>query len=123
MADWVAFTVLDRLGVARMSVEHEAILSRTHRNITTGLRVDLAQMDGARGFLRYSENVGIAPVYQLAFVFAEHLIERRGLGAVVAYFRKCTTDSDRRTLFEQSFGQRLEEFEREMVEALRPPAP
>jgi hypothetical protein len=122
MADWVAFTVLDRLGVARMSVEHEAILSQARRDMTTGLRVDLDQMDGARGFLRYAENVGVVPVYGLAFVLTQHLIERRGLDAVVEYFRTCATDSNRRTRFERSFGQRLEDFERELVQALPSPA-
>jgi len=123
MADWVAFTVLDRLGVSRMSVEHGAILSRMRRDMTTGLRVDLDEMDSARGFLRHADNVGVVPVYRLAFVLAEHLIERRGLDAVVAYFRNCATNSDRRSRFEQSFGQRLEDFEREMVQALPSSAP
>jgi hypothetical protein len=50
---------------------------------------------------------------------ADYLIQREGFNRVTAYFRAFSRNQDRRANFEQAFGQRLEEFESEVLAHLR----
>lgn len=113
MADWVAFTVLDRLGIARMS-EERGSLRDVARDVLagTGARVELDRLRDVRAFLHEASRVGIVPVYRLSFLLADRLIERHGLARLAAYFRAFATGPDAGDYFERVFGERIEDFER-----------
>lgn len=124
MADWVAFTVLDRLGVAPMGVERDSILMSARDSMaTTGLELDLDQIDEPLRFLEHARNVGVQPLYRLAFLRVHHLIQQRGFDTLVGYFRACPSRTAERARFERVFGQRVVDFERDVVQALRSRTP
>ena len=53
-----------------------------------------------------------APLYAQAFLAAELLVETRGVPAIVGYFQRFRTTTDRRRAFSESFGLDLAAFER-----------
>lgn len=118
MADWVAFTVLDRLGVARMTVERNAVVPSASEGVaTTRLGLDLDQIAEPRHFLEHGGSIGFQPLYRLAFLLVQRLIEQHGFDALVDYFRACP-GTDGGATFERVFGQRLMDFERDIVQAV-----
>ena len=119
LAERVAFEVLQRLGLddlvdrrngARASV-------RRHPGVAAG-RLDLAALGSPREFTLRHQRDGSVETYQLAFLLADHLVERFGLDNVLGYFRRCRT-LDRARAFEATFGQTLGQFETEMLLILR----
>jgi hypothetical protein len=120
MAEWVAFSVLERLGLDTMSKRRVSarLGVRTHTALTAA-RLDLETLGSPRGFTLRHRREGSLPTYQLAFLMADYLIQREGFERVVAYFRAFSRSQDRRTNFEHAFGQRLEEFESEVLGHLR----
>lgn len=121
-AEWIAFTVLDRLGISPMAVEHARLLARA-REVIARDRDDLGLVDlgKAKTFLDRAAGIGPMNLYGVSFLLADHLVERHGLGAVVRYFRLFASDSDRTANFLEAFGQRLVDFEGEVLGADRPP--
>jgi hypothetical protein len=124
MAEWVAFTVLERLGLdtlrhrrvaARMGIRNHAAL--------VAARLDLETLGSPRGFTVRHLKEGSLPTYQLAFLMADYLIERNGFAAMVGYFRDFATGRDRRDIFERAFGQSLDAFESEILTHLKTVVP
>jgi hypothetical protein len=124
MAEWVAFTVLERLGldalpkrrvVARRGIRNHAALAVA--------RLDLETLGSPRGFTLRHRREGSLPTYQLAFLMADYLIQRDGLERVVSYFRAFGQRQDRRENFVRTFGQTHEEFEREILTHLKSVVP
>lgn len=120
MAEWVAFTVLERLGLdtrqnrrdlARHGIRNFAALAAA--------KLDLETLGTPRGFTIRHQREGSLPTYQLAFLMADYLIARDGLPKVEDYFRLFATSRDRKGNFERAFGQTLGEFEHEVVTYLR----
>ena len=123
MADWVAFTALQRLGVDDLArrrvtafggVRRQAALARS--------RLDLETLGSPRAFTIRHQQEGSLPTYQLAFLMADYLIRRDGFARLVQYFR-LLAGTDRVVAFEQSFGQSIERFEAEILAHLRTHAP
>lgn len=54
---------------------------------------------------------GSIAVYQLAFLIADCLVERRGFEAIRTYFTSFRSSSDRRKNFDAAFGESLADFE------------
>ena len=120
MAEWVAFTVLERLGLdsvgkrrvsARRGIKSHAALQAA--------RLDLDTLGSPRGFTLRHRREGSLPTYQLAFLMADYLIQRDGLPRMVDYFRAFATSLDRHRNFARTFGQSLENFEQEVLTHLR----
>jgi hypothetical protein len=120
MAEWVAFTVLERLGLdsvdkrrvsARRGIRNHAALSAA--------RLDLDTLGSPRGFTLRHRREGSLPTYQLAFLMADYLIQREGLPRMVGYFRAFATSADRHQNFARTFGQSLDDFEQEILAHLR----
>ncbi len=119
MAEWVAFTVLDRLSLdtlgrrralARAAARvHPAVMER---------RLDLDALGSPRGFTLSHLRDGSKSTYQLAFVMTDYLIARAGFDRVVAYFSAFATDADRERAFQDAFAQSREEFGREVADHL-----
>ncbi len=124
MAEWVAFNVLERLGVD--SVERRRAVAREGiRNYAAlaAARLDLETLGSPRGFTVRHRRDGSLPTYQLAFLMADYLIQRDGLDRVVAYFRGFAESEDRNANFRTAFGQNLEEFEDEILAHLKSVVP
>jgi hypothetical protein len=120
MAEWVAFTVLERLHLDNMANRRE-IARRGIRNhaALVSARLDLATLGTPRGFTVRHRREGSVPTYQLAFLMTDYLIERNGFGRVIEYFRSFGTNQSPRENFEQAFGTSLDDFEREILTHLK----
>ena len=116
MAEWAAFTVLERLGLDAL-VDRRAA-ARGHVREQPALRearLDLESLGSPRGFTVRHLREGSLPTYQLAFLMTDHLIRRHGFDRVVEYYRSFAAGRGRHEAFRLAFGQSLEEFEREIV--------
>jgi hypothetical protein len=120
MAEWVAFTVLERLGLDTV-VTRRATATNGIRNHAALLaaRLDLETLGNPRGFTVRHLREGSLPTYQLAFLMADYLIERDGFPRVVDYFRSFGKRQDRYANFQRTFGQSLDQFEREVLAHLK----
>jgi hypothetical protein len=120
MAEWVAFTVLEHLGLD--TVQHRRVVAasgiRNHAALIAA-RLDLETLGSPRGFTVRHLKEGSLPTYQLAFLMADYLIDRDGLGRVVDYFRAFAKSQDRHANFERAFRQSIDQFEREILGHLK----
>ena len=82
-------------------------------------RLDLETLGSPRGFTVRHLKEGSLPTYQLAFLMADYLIERDGLGRVVEYFSAFAKSQNRHLNFERAFGQSIDQFEREILSHLK----
>jgi hypothetical protein len=120
MAEWVAFTVLERFGLDTVADRRVAAqLGIGDHAALRAARLDLESLGSPRGFTLRHRREGSLPTYQLVFLMADYLIERDGFDSVVAYFRAFAASQDRRDNFARAFGQSPEEFESEILTYLR----
>jgi hypothetical protein len=116
MAEWVAFSTLERLGLDTLERRRQAATAglRTH---TTLLQqgLDLEAHGTPQGFTAWHLRDGSLPVYQLAFLITDNLIERRGFDRMRAYFTSFRRSGDRRANFEAAFGSSLADFEADVL--------
>jgi hypothetical protein len=112
MAEWTAFTVLERLGYDTMARRRNIARAglQSHAAILAA-RLDLEVLGTPRGFTVRHLRDGSRPTYQLAFLMSDYLITRDGLPRVIDYFRSFASGSSRRKSFGLAFGQPLDEFE------------
>jgi hypothetical protein len=124
MAEWTAFTVLERLGLDTVIKRREAARQgiRNHAALLAA-RLDLETLGSPRGFTVRHLREGSLPTYQLAFLMADYLIDREGLSCVIAYFRAFAESQNRRANFQRAFGQSLEDFEHEILTYLKSVVP
>jgi hypothetical protein len=124
MAEWVAFTVLERLRLDTMPNRRE-IARRGIRNhaALVSARLDLATLGTPRGFTVRHLREGSVPTYQLAFLMTDYLIHQHGFGRVVEYIRSFGTSQSARENFERAFGVTLDDFEREILTHLKSTLP
>jgi hypothetical protein len=120
MAEWVAFSVLERLGLDTVAQRRGLAAAgiRNHAALVAA-RLDLETLGTPRGFTVRHLREGSLPTYQLAFLMADYLIARDGFPRVVEYFRSYGERRDRRENFQRAFGQTLEQFEREVLAHLK----
>jgi hypothetical protein len=116
MAEWVAFTALQRLALDTLAGRRvtAANYARRHAAVTTA-RLDLQTLGTPRGFTARHLREGSLATYQLSFFMADYLIARHGFPRLVDYFRAFAAQQDRRGNFHTAFGQSLEEFEQEIL--------
>jgi hypothetical protein len=120
MAEWVAFNVLERLGLDKVP-NRRAMATAGIRNhaALVAARLDLETLGNPRGFTVRHLREGSLPTYQLAFLMADYLIARDGFPRVVAYFSSFEHKQDRHANFRKTFGQSLEHFELEVLGHLK----
>ena len=120
MAEWVAFNVLERLGLDTV-VNRRTMATAGIRNhaALVAARLDLETLGNPRGFTVRHLREGSLPTYQLAFLMANYLIARDGFPRVVTYFRTFERKQDRHANFRDTFGQSLEQFELEVLGHLK----
>lgn len=115
MADWVAFTALERLGVDALARRRMVAATGMRRQAAFARsRLDLQTLGSPRAFTIRHQQEGSLPTYQLAFLMADYLIQRDGFPRVVQYFRSLAV-TDRHTAFERNFGQTIDAFEAEIL--------
>jgi hypothetical protein len=116
MAEWTAFHVLQRLRLDSLIRRRAAAVQgvRRHPALTEG-RLDLETLGSPHGFTTRHLRDGSQQTYQLAFLLANHLIQRDGFDRLVEYFRSFSRRVDRHGNFMAAFGQSLTEFEQEAL--------
>ena len=115
-AEWLSIRVIERLdGVSMASVRRDRMreLRAAGRSGTPRLTELVTFPAWVRASERYKDTM-----YGLAFVAVDVLLERRGMPAVIDYFRRFATSDDRRTNFAAAFGENLESFEAQLHERL-----
>src|SRR5215470_9893839 len=120
MAEWVAFTVLERLNLDTVPHRHRVAAAgiRNHAALVAA-RLDLETLGSPRGFTVRHLKEGSLPTYQLAFLMADYLIDRDGLGGVIDYFRAFSKSQNRHVNFERAFKQSIDQFEQEILTHLK----
>jgi hypothetical protein len=122
LAEWTAFTVLERLDLDTVARRRRIALSGVRDRVSgEPIPLDLEVLGTPRGFTRRHQQDGALPIYQLAFLMADHLVEREGLARVADYFRAFREHADRHDNFQRAFGQSLPAFEAEFAARLRHP--
>lgn len=120
MAEWVAFSALERLGLDTIARRRVGAYRGIRTNAALlAARLDLEALGSPRGFTVRHRRDGAAPTYQLAFLMADYLIARGGFDRVVAYFRSFAESRDGEANFRNAFGQTVEQFEAEILAHLQ----
>jgi hypothetical protein len=120
MAEWVAYSTLERLGLDSMGRRRMAATSGLHLHATrleSGL--DLEARGTPRGFTDWHTRDGALGTYQLAFLMTDYLIEQRGFDRMKAYFASFRNSTDRRGNFDRAFGETILDFEADVLAYLR----
>jgi hypothetical protein len=120
MAEWIAYSTLERLGLDSLGRRRLATTSGLERHATLfqdGL--DLEARGTPLGFTAWHTREGGLATYQLAFYMADYLIERRGFDRMKAYFASFKDSSDRRANFERAFSETIVDFEADVLAHLR----
>jgi hypothetical protein len=120
MAEWVAFNVLERLGLDTVQNRRTIAAAgiRTHAALVAA-KLDLDTLGTPRGFTIRHLKEGSLPTYQLAFLMADYLITRDGFDHTVQYFKGFGQGGGRRDTFRVAFHQTLEQFEDEVLAHLK----
>jgi hypothetical protein len=120
MAEWVAFNVLQRLELDTVDNRRAMAVAgiRNHAALVAA-RLDLETLGNPRGFTVRHLREGSLPTYQLAFLMADYLIERDGFPRMVDYFKSFERRQDRHSNFRDTFGQTLDQFEKEVLAHLK----
>jgi len=116
MAEWAAFSVLERLGLDTLVERRAAAIGhvRDHPALIER-RLDLDALGTPRGFTVRHLREGSQETYQLSFLVTDYLIRRHGFESLPGYFRMLATGHGRHASFRLAFGQTIEEFEREVL--------
>lgn len=120
MAEWVAFSTLERLKLDTLARRRErATTGIVDHSALLGARLDLETRGTPAGFAGWHLREGALPTYQLAFLMADYLIERRGFDRMKRYFGSFSRSRDRQRNFHAAFGASVAEFELDMLGHLR----
>ncbi len=119
MAEWVAFSTLQRLGLDTLARRRERAASGVLDHGFASARLDLENRGTPAGFTGWSLREGALPTYQLAFLMADYLIERRGFDRMKRYFGSFLRSKDRQRNFHSAFGSSLDQFELDVLGHLK----
>jgi hypothetical protein len=121
MAEWIAFSVLERLGLDSVARRRESARGSVRHSVSlAAARPDLEALGSVAGFTARHRSDGAVLTYQVGFLMVDHLIDRNGFARLFDYFREFTLSGDGERIFERVFGQTPEAFEREVLEGLAP---
>jgi len=114
-ADWVAYRVLEILGMDTLDRRRIHKIAQVKREKAHGPRPSLSQMVSAKDWDSLSARYGSAVPYAQAFLATDLLIQQHGISSVIDYFRQVNSSQDRLENFEAVFGQELSVFEDEFT--------
>jgi hypothetical protein len=114
-ADWLSIRVLERLDGASI-----ADVRRVRRREMSGGRSRTPRLADLATFPQWVEagEESGAKVYALAFLAVDYLLEKHGPEAVLDYFRRFASSSDRAANFRAAFGEDLDSFEAALASRL-----
>jgi hypothetical protein len=118
-ADWVSYRVLESLGLATFAEKRESRLAQIRGARDRQPFPSLTQMVTFREWVTLRNRHGATVTYGQAFLAVDFLIERKGLPAVVEYFRLFGQSEDRLVNFQTAFGRELSAFESEFATSLQ----
>jgi hypothetical protein len=115
-AEWLSIRVLERLGAISMKAYHRDRQAEL-RAAGPAKAVRLADMVTFPEWVALGERSG-AIAYAQAFLAVDFLLERHGVPAVLQYFERFATSSDRAGNFRAAFGEDLDSFEASLMTRL-----
>jgi hypothetical protein len=119
VAEHVAFQVLERMSAGALERHRKVALRRARGQAAVAQsRLDLATLGSPRQFTLRHQREGSTATYHLTFLLADYLIQREGFDKVLEYFGRLRTRSSA-TAFAATFGQTLQDFEREVLPYLK----
>jgi hypothetical protein len=119
VAEHVAFQALERMGLNSLERQRMVALRRARGQAAVmQSRLDLATLGSPRQFTLRHQREGSTATYHLTFLLADYLIQRHGFDKVVQYFGRLRGRSAP-AAFAVTFGQTLQEFEREVLPHLK----
>jgi hypothetical protein len=110
MADWVAYQVLEALGLDTFDRRKEVKLTQIKQE---SWPPSLADMTSTQDWQALNTRYGSALPYAQAFLATDLLIQKRGLSAVITYFQRLPQASDVSENFQAAFGTDPLTFQRE----------
>jgi hypothetical protein len=111
-ADWVAYQVLEALGLDTFSRRKHLKIDQVKHEREHPL---LSQMVTVQDWEALNASYGSAIPYAQAFLATDLLIEQRGLSAVIDYFRRVPLATDLMQNFQAAFGTELATFQHEFT--------
>ena len=119
VAEYVAFQALERMHAGSLDRHRGVALRRARGQAALAQsRLDLATLGSPRQFTLRHQREGSTATYHLTFLLADYLVQRDGFDAVLQYFGRLRTRSSA-AAFAASFGQTLQDFEREVLPYLK----
>jgi hypothetical protein len=115
MADWVAFRVLESLGLDTFGRRQQQQIARVKREKGRHTLPAISQLVTSRDWDTLSAKHGGGLVYGQAFLATDFLMQRQGLSSVIEYFRRFTQSRNRLQNFRAAFGEELSAFEHEFA--------
>jgi hypothetical protein len=120
MAEWVAFSTLEHLGLDTLEHRRQAAMAGIRSRVTLLQgTLDLEARGTPQGFTAWHLQEGSIPIYQLAFLMTDYLVERRGFEVIRTYFASFRRAGDRRKNFDAAFGESLPDFEADVLIRLK----
>lgn len=112
-ADWISYRVLESLGLDTFARWRETRLAQVRGARDRQPFPPLSQMVIYRDWVPLRLKHGSAVTYGQSFLGTDFLIQRRGVQAVIDYFRLFGRSDDRIQNFRVAFGEDLSSFEQE----------
>jgi hypothetical protein len=111
-ADWVAYRVLEVLGLDTMSRRKDLKIAQVRQERE---HTPLSQMITAQEWQALNARYGSAIPYAQAFLATDLLIEQWGFSAIMDYFRRVPRATDLAENFQAAFGVDLSAFQQEFT--------
>jgi hypothetical protein len=110
-AEWVGYKVADTLAAESMANGRETVLGyiATARSYQTF--PSLGQLAMNSEWTTWARTLGPPATYGQAFIAVDYLIERKGLAAVLEYFRLFAKINDHNRNFASAFGESIASFD------------
>lgn len=117
--DWVSYHVLESLGIDTYAQMRRMRVDQVRRLRQSRTLPSITQLTIFRDWVTWTNTLGSEATYAQAFLAVEHLIERKGVPALVRYFQLfnrsnsgvinfMTAFDERPSLFDEEFGRHLE---------------
>ncbi len=117
-AEWGAFTILDRVGLETLA-NNVAVARREARLQEAAASAPLDRLGSEAEWAAAETKIGRAAIYSQSFLAVDFLIQRKGLDAVVDYFKRFGDSPARADHFIAAFGEDVETFQAELSAHLK----
>jgi hypothetical protein len=115
LADWAAYRVLEVLGLDTLNQRRNQKIAQVKGEDEPLPLPSLSQMVSVEDWETLSVRYGSTVPYAQAFLATDLLIQQHGITAVIDYFRRVSSATDRLEHFEAVFGQEMLAFESEFT--------